>query len=153
MPLSHYLPPGQIRVPLTSQGKHAIVRELMQVLPLDDEDLREDLRLAVEQRELELTTGIGRGVAVPHACTDLVEGHLCAFGIAPEPLDFDAIDGRPCRLFFLCLFNRDDADEHLRLLSQLARMLNDDALRSRLEAAATPEAVHALFASVETADF
>ena len=145
MKLSSLLPVTQIRVPLGAGSKEAALDELLALLPLGDAAQRETVRAAVLERERELSTGIGRGVAIPHGKTAAVTRHVCAFGVAREPLDFEAVDGQPCTLFFLCVSNPKDAGEHVRVLSQVARVLNNAQARAALEAARTPEEVRQVF--------
>jgi mannitol/fructose-specific phosphotransferase system IIA component (Ntr-type) len=147
--LSALLPAAQIRVPLRARTKDEAIDELIRALPCGSEAQREAARAAVIAREREVSTGIGRGVAVPHGRTSAVTGHLCAFGVARKPIDFDAIDRLPCRLLFLCVSPSQDAAEHVRVLSQLARVLNDPATRAALEKARVPEEVRAILLEQE----
>jgi PTS system fructose-specific IIC component len=133
--LIELLPSSQIRVPLLARTKAGIIDELLELLPIEDPAVRRQVRAAVFEREAEASTGIGRGVAIPHAQTPAVEDHLCAFGVAPEPVDFAAIDGEPCRLFILCVSHPEDTERHLALLSELAALLNDPRRHGRLAAA------------------
>lgn len=145
MRLSALLPAAQVRVPMTARTKDEAIAELMGLLPLADAAQRDAVREAVLGRELELSTGIGRGVAIPHGKTTAVPRHVCAFGVAATPVDYGAIDGQPCRIFFLCVSNPKDAGEHVRVLSQVARVLNDARARAALERAATPDDVRRVF--------
>jgi mannitol/fructose-specific phosphotransferase system IIA component (Ntr-type) len=143
--LSALLPAAQIRVPLAARTKSAAIEELLAAVPFADEAARKSARDAVLAREQEISTGIGRGVAVPHGRTASVRGHHCAFGVAETPIEWDAIDGAPCRLFFLCVSAERDAADHVRVLSQVARVLNNSATRQALEQARTPDDVRRVF--------
>lgn len=145
MRLSELLPAAQIRVPLLARTKDAAVAELLALLPLRDEEQRRAVSDAVAARELELSTGIGRGVAIPHGKTTAVTRHTCSFGVAPDGIDYGAIDGLPCRIFFVCISNPGHAGEHVRVLSQVARVLNDRRSRDALEQAQTPDDVRRVF--------
>ena len=145
MKISDLLPQQQIVVPLRATAKDAVIDELLTVLPIRDPGIRAAARAAVFAREAELTTGIGGGVAIPHGQCAEVASHLCAFGVAPAPLEFDSIDGRPCRIFFLCVSNPKDVRVHVRVLSQMCRVLNSDPARRALAAAASPDAVRQVF--------
>ncbi|MCE9637897.1 MAG: PTS sugar transporter subunit IIA [Planctomycetes bacterium] len=149
MKLSLLLPAGQIVVPLSARTKDAVVDELLALLPIADEAQRAAVRESVLSRETELSTGIGRGVAIPHGKTAVVARHACAFGVVPvaagEGVDWAAIDSLPCRIVFLCVSNPKDAGEHVRVLSQVARVLNDSRARAALENAATPDDVRRIF--------
>lgn len=145
MRLSTLLPTAQIRVPLAASSKAEAIDELLALLPLSDAAQSGAAREAVLTREADGCTGIGRGVAIPHGKTAAVAHHVCAFGVSREGVDFEAIDGLPCRIFFLCVSNPKDAGEHVRVLSQVARVLNDARARAALEGAATAEAVRQVF--------
>lgn len=145
MKLSALLPATQIRVPLAARTKAAAIDELLAAVAFEDAAQRAQARDAVLARETELSTGIGRGVAVPHGRTAGVTRHFCAFGVAATPLDWQAIDGVACRLVFLCISAEHDAAAHVRVLSQVARVLNNSATRQALESARTPEDVRRVF--------
>jgi mannitol/fructose-specific phosphotransferase system IIA component (Ntr-type) len=143
--LSALLPPAHVRVPLTARARLDAIDELLAVIPFEDADARVTAREAVLERERETSTGIGRGVAIPHGRTAAVDEHRCAIGIAPLGIDWEAIDGLPCRIVFLCLSEEHDAAEHVRVLSQFARVLNNAASRHALEIATTADEVRRVF--------
>jgi mannitol/fructose-specific phosphotransferase system IIA component (Ntr-type) len=143
--LSALLPAAQIRVPMTARTKAEAIEELLAAVAFESPAQREAARAAVLAREAEISTGIGRGVAVPHGRTAAVTRHFCAFGVAPSPIAWDAIDGLPCRLFFLCVSAERDAAAHIRVLSQVARVLNNATTRRALETAGTEDDVRRIF--------
>lgn len=145
MKLSALLPLAQIRVPLTARTKAAAIDELLAAVAFDDEPQRAAARAAVLAREAEVSTGIGRGVAVPHGRTPAVQRHYCAFGVATHPIAWDSIDGGPSRVIFLCVSAEHDAAAHIRVLSQVARVLNNSTTRHTLESAKRPEDVRKVF--------
>lgn len=145
MKLSALLPAAQIRVPLTARTKEAAIDELLAAIAFESPSQRAAARHAVLARESELTTGIGRGVAVPHGRTAGVARHFCAFGVSAAPLDWQAIDGVACRLVFLCVSAEHDAAAHVRVLSQVARVLNNSATRLALETARSAADVRRVF--------
>jgi mannitol/fructose-specific phosphotransferase system IIA component (Ntr-type) len=149
--LSDLLPSQHVRVPLQSSTKAEIIDELLELIPFDTPQAREQARESVLKREAELTTGIGRGVAIPHGQSEAVDGHLCAFGVASEPVEFQAIDGGPCRIFFLCVSNPEDMLVHVRVLSQMCRVLNSDSARTALAEAASVDDVRRVFLDDEAA--
>lgn len=79
---------------------------------------------AVWSRELALPTGLGNGIAVPHARLDGLNRPVVVLGRAPQGLDFDAPDGKPARLLILLLTPRDDAGLQLSLLAELAHLFH-----------------------------
>jgi PTS system fructose-specific IIC component len=143
--LSALLPSAQVRVPLAASTKADAIDELLASIPFQSAEQRAAAREAVLSRETEISTGIGRGVAVPHGRTPAVTRHFCAFGVAATPIDWTAIDGIPCRLVVLILSAEQDASAHVRVLSQVARVLNNSTTRQALETARTADEVRRVF--------
>lgn len=94
----------------------------------------EDIFAALINRERLGSTGIGEGIAIPHSrldnCTDTI-GTLIKL---PEPIDFDAIDGKPVDLLFVLLVPSEATEEHLKTLASLAELFSQAAFRDRLRA-------------------
>lgn len=123
MALIDLIKPEVIKVPLESKSKDAVIRELLQLLVdagrLSDFDTAYDALLAREARG---STGLEDGIAVPHAKTDTVSSLNLAMGIAPDGIDFQALDGKPSTLFFLMLAPPDQSGPHIEALSEIARL-------------------------------
>jgi len=117
-----------VKVPLEGRNKPDILRELVQVLA-DAGDLTdtESAYRALLEREGRGSTGLEKGIAVPHAKTDAVDRLTVAIGIAPTGVDFDAQDGNPSQLFFLLLAAPDQSGPHIEALSEIARLTRSDA--------------------------
>lgn len=145
MTLAAVLPVDHILVPLSAHDRLGAIDELLDELALDPA-LHDRVRAAVLRREDELTTGIGGGVAIPHARVEGVREPLLALGIAPGGLDFEAIDGAPVTLVFLLISGAEQTGAHLALLAELCTLLNDADRRKRLMACRTPAAAAALLA-------
>ncbi|MCC6202227.1 MAG: PTS sugar transporter subunit IIA [Gammaproteobacteria bacterium] len=90
---------------------------------------------AVREREQAMSTGIGHGIALPHAASPLVEQTQAALGIARHDIDFDALDRAPVHLVLLLVAPQNQFQSHLDTLSDIARILNDATTRKRLCAA------------------
>ena len=114
-----------IKTPLVSNDKPDVLRELVQILKdageIDDFDTA---LKAVQEREEKGSTGLEKGIAVPHAKTDAVTSLKLAIGIAPEGIDFDAMDKQPSKLFFLLLAPPGQAGPHVEALSEIAKLAN-----------------------------
>jgi PTS system fructose-specific IIC component/PTS system nitrogen regulatory IIA component len=78
----------------------------------------------VQEREEKMSTGLEKGIAVPHAKTDAVSSLKLAIGIAPEGIDFDSMDKEPSKLFFLLLAPPGQAGPHVEALSEIAKLAN-----------------------------
>ncbi|HEX5726496.1 MAG TPA: PTS sugar transporter subunit IIA [Longimicrobiaceae bacterium] len=150
MLLTELLAPERVKVPLTGASKDDLLRELVGVLgeagAVADAD---DVLRAVRRREEELSTGNG-GVAIPHGKTESVGGLVMAAGTTRGPVEFEALDGQPVRLFFLLVGPQSAAGQHLKALGRIARLARRDALRERLVEAASADEFMAVLAEAES---
>jgi PTS system fructose-specific IIA component len=105
---------------------------------------REAALSALMQREQETTTGVGKGIAIPHAQTNAVDRPSVAFCRSSAGLDFDSMDGKPAHLVFMILVPESGSDAHLDILSSLSRSLMHDEVREGLYDAETPADVQAV---------
>lgn len=86
------------------------------------------LRVLMERENLG-TTGIGDGVAIPHGKMDSLKEIVIVTGRSTSGVDFEALDHKPCRIFFLVLAPEHVAGMHLRILAQISRLLSDESFR------------------------
>ncbi|HXR59493.1 MAG TPA: PTS IIA-like nitrogen regulatory protein PtsN [Burkholderiales bacterium] len=93
------------------------------------------------------STGLGQGVAIPHGRIKGLKDALGAFVRLAQPVPFDAPDGKPVRLVFALLVPEHATEKHLEILSELAQMFSDRALREAMAAAADGQALHQLIAA------
>jgi len=110
----------------------AFVAEVAARLPAVDEPELLERLLA---REAQQSTGIGDGLALPHAMVQGLERTLLVVGRASEGLDFAALDSQPVDLFFLLLSPPNAADQHLRALARVARIIGAEDMLQRLRSA------------------
>ena len=103
-----------------------------------------DITVAAMERERLGSTGVGSGVAIPHARLAGVEGVHAAFARLDAPVDFDAIDDRPVDLVVLLVAPEDAGGLHLRALAKVARLLRREDVRARLRNAPDADALHVL---------
>ena len=90
------------------------------------------------------STGLGRGVAIPHGRLSALERPLCAFIRLDNPVEFDAADGQPVDLVFALIVPENSTDEHLQILAQLAAMFSDEGMREKLRHAQDTADIHNL---------
>lgn len=136
MRLTDLLDRERVRVPLRAGRKDALLRELVDlVIEPGSESLREEVLRAVLERETVLSTGIGGGVAIPHAKTDAVPTLRIAAGRTAQGVDYDALDGEPVRLCFLLVGPESDAGAHVKALSRIARVVRRESVREQLNQA------------------
>jgi len=112
-----------IKIPLESKDKPDVLRELVRILKDADEiDDFETVLKAVQEREDKQSTGLEKGIAVPHAKTSAVSSLKLAIGIAPQGIDFDSLDGEPSKLFFLLLAPPGQSGPHVEALAEIAKL-------------------------------
>lgn len=148
--LSSLLAPDRVRVGLEAADKDGVVGE-MAALVASAPGVRDAERLAadVRAREAQMSTGVGEGVALPHARTPAVDRTAAAFATLARPVDYAAFDGKPVRLVLLLAGPESERPAHVRLLGRVSRLLADADLRARLLAARTP---HAVLGEIERAE-
>ena len=122
-----------------------VCEKASQAIGMEDDRLFDVIR----KREDLGSTGIGRGIAVPHAAVANVEGLRGFIFRTSKPLDFEAIDGAPVDLIFLLVFNEVRRTEYLKVLASIARKANGEETLSALRSAESPEALHSLFVAAE----
>jgi PTS system fructose-specific IIA component len=137
--LSSLLTPDRVRVGLDAPTKADVLRGVVALAATSPAVLDADRLLAdVEAREATLSTGVGGGLALPHARSAAVRETVAALATLAAPVDFDALDGAPVRLVLLLAGPDGDPGAHVRLLSRVSRLMSRDAVRERLMAAADP---------------
>jgi len=148
--LTELLSPERIKIPLDASTKDEILAELVEVVGANTnvQDLDEVLR-AVREREEVLSTGIGGGVAIPHGKTAGISDLALVAGVKPEGIDFEALDGKPVKLFFLLVGPESAAGQHVKALSRISRLLRRDSFRVRLMEAKTPEDFYSVIVEAE----
>lgn len=131
---------------LTSTRKFDALRELTAVLEdVAAIDNHEQFLADLIRREKQSSTGIGKGVAVPHVHEDSISKEVLAVGISKEGIDFDSVDGEPVHIVALLATPLKHQKRHMELLASLSRMLQDEETRSELVAAADAAAIVAIF--------
>ncbi len=134
--LPDLLRPESVVLRLEATDKAAVLQELSGLLMADQpRQVQEAVLEALIHREEEASTGIGDGVAIPHARTPAIQEMRMAVGVSQEGLDFESLDGKPVYLFFLILTPASAAGLHLKLLSQLTKLLRSSELRDALRSA------------------
>jgi len=138
--LEELLDPNCVVLRLEATDKEGVLAELSSLLVADQpRQVQEAVLEALLQREEVGSTGIGDGVAIPHARSAAVRTVRAAAGVSQEGLDFQSLDGRPAHLFFLILTPAGASGAHLKLLAQLTRLLRSADIREALRSAETAE--------------
>ena len=150
MKVSELLNPGVIIADLKGNKKEDVINELIDLLKSDSrvQDI-EKVRAAVLDREKIMSTGVGKGFAIPHGKTNSISDIVAAFGKANNPVDYDALDNQPVHLIFLLVGKDNLVSKHIKLLSRISRMMNKDDFRNRLMEASTVEEILDIFQKEE----
>lgn len=138
MKLSKFCEEELMSFDLGAQGKADIIAELVDLASKSSmvRD-RDELLNAVLEREKLVTTGVGYGVAFPHAKTRAVKGIVIAFGRSDVGVDFEAMDKKPVHLFFLIAAPEDAIGAHLNVMARLSYIMKSEKNRERLMRAKT----------------
>jgi len=118
---------------IKSKGKKEVLFELVSALKAADliENVEKVVDIILEREKLG-STGIGDGVAIPHGKMKGIKNIFCAFGKSKNGVDFDAVDRKPVRIFFLLLAPEDSASLHLKTLSRISKLLRDPSFKKGL---------------------
>lgn len=133
---------ASIDLNLPSQPKEDVLRLLVSRLAHAHQGIDPEQAVsAVLEREFALSTGVGQGVAVPHATLPELKEPVVGFGRCPKGVDFAAMDNKPVNLLFLLLAPENEISLHLKLLSRISRLCTRQDLREALLTVSTPEEV------------
>lgn len=149
MLLSELLTRDRVVLPLVAHDKSGVIAELTRRLVDQAGGGYQDVLAAVQDREAVLSTGIGFGVAIPHARAPGVRELCMVCGVSRNSIPFDAIDGEPVRLFFLIVGPESSAGLHVKLLSRIARLVRREGVRQRLVEAKTADEFYDVLVDAE----
>lgn len=122
-----------VKLGLNSKGKREVLEELVELLEKSGRiHDKGKLLEAILERERLMSTGIGDGVAIPHAKSEEVRELVAAFGCSREGVDYDALDGKPVHLIFLLVAQEKASASYLKALAQISRFLKHRHFRERL---------------------
>ncbi len=145
MDLGDILSPEVIRADLQATNRWEAIDELINNLVEAGKikpEHRESILAVVKKRETSMSTGIGFGVGLPHASTDLIYEVVGAFGRSRKGINFDALDNQPVTLVMLFLVPQGQFQKHLHTLAKIAKLLHKKEFRQALEAAPDAKAMY-----------
>ncbi|MCH7549561.1 MAG: PTS sugar transporter subunit IIA [Candidatus Krumholzibacteriota bacterium] len=146
MKLSELFNDDNVVVGVEARPKNEFLRTI--VSDLDSKGYVNDVELAtrdVIERENVMSTGVGNGVAIPHAYTDGVDRLVAGFYRSTEGVDFDALDSQIVNLFFIILGPKESRRDHIKILAKISRLLNHEDFREDLKTASDANAVMNVF--------
>jgi len=156
MKFADFISPVAIRADLAADDKEGVIREMVQAL-LDAGRIEasefESIVKAILNREELGSTGIGRGVAVPHTKHGSVDQLVGTVGVSRAGVDFDSLDGEKVFVLFLLVSPLDRPGDHLRALENISRQLRDDRFCRFLKQSKTAEEIRQLLDEADNNQF
>ncbi|MFA7710816.1 MAG: PTS sugar transporter subunit IIA [Candidatus Neomarinimicrobiota bacterium] len=150
MKLSTLLRREAIVVPMQNTDKKLVIEELLDAALATGQILdRAKALQSLLDREYLGSTGLEKGLAIPHARTSAADGIVMALGVAPEGIDFQAADGGLSHLFFLLLASDALTGTYVQILALIARLNQQADFRQKMLAATTPEEIIAVIRKTE----
>ncbi len=143
MKVLEILDKGNIIPGLDAKNKTEAIEKIIEVLKNNPQILNFDkAKAAVIEREKIMSTGVGKGFAIPHGKTNAVNDIVGVFARLNNPIDYDSLDGAPVNLIFLLIGNDQLVSKHIKLLSRISRMMNNDQLRNKLLSAKNEDEIY-----------
>ncbi len=143
-----------VRTNLPGTSKNDVINAIIDLAASQDRVLdKEKVREAIFEREKIMSTGVGAGFAIPHAKSDAVSDIVAAFAVTAQPIDYQSLDDQPVRIVFLLVGRENMVGPHIKLLSRISRLMNNEEFRKRLLEAATPKDVLEIFRKEEATHF
>ena len=139
-----------VKSDLKSASKSEVIDELAEIL-VSNEIIKDKISLMdklVEREKIE-TTGVGHGIAIPHARTETVNGLALCFGVSREGIDYDALDGKPVHIFFLIVSNEENKNRYIQLLARISRICRKDSFREKIMNSETEKDIISIFREEE----
>jgi fructose-specific phosphotransferase system IIA component len=143
-----------VRTNLPGTTKNDVINAIIDLAASQERVLdKEKVREAIFEREKIMSTGVGAGFAIPHAKSDAVSDIVAAFAITAQPIDYQSLDDQPVRIVFLLVGRENMVGPHIKLLSRISRLMNNEVFRKQLLEAATPKDVLEIFRKEEATHF
>jgi len=151
MLLSQVFSPSRIKIGLESEEKDELFEELVDILAREGgrEFPRETVLDAVWEREGKMSTGITRGIALPHGKAEGLQGISGVLGVSRKGIEYAALDGQPVFLVFLLVSSTRESELHLAALKRLAVILDDPEFFTELVKADSPARANAIIKNFE----
>ncbi|MDR1586329.1 MAG: PTS sugar transporter subunit IIA [Treponema sp.] len=148
--LHDVFPPEFIKVDLEAEDKDEAFEELVDhFCQADKSNAREEILTAIRERESKMSTGIHKGIAIPHGKTNAVDTVRGVVGISRKGVDYDALDGEPVYLLFMIVAPQKDSERHLRILKRLAELLENPQFHIDLQSQKDPQGAYKVISKYE----
>lgn len=114
--------------------KKEVLTTLIQSFSEDvDADELEAIRSAVFEREKIMSTGVGKGLAIPHGKAEGIKNNHAAFALLDKAVEYKAIDGEPVNMIFLLVGPKSNNSLHIKMLSRISRLMNNQSFRDKIK--------------------
>jgi PTS system fructose-specific IIC component/PTS system nitrogen regulatory IIA component len=148
--LHDVFPPEFIKVDLEAEDKDEAFEELVDhFCQADRSGAREEILEALRERESKMSTGIHKGIAIPHGKTNAVDTVRGVVGISRKGVEYDALDGEPVYLLFMIVAPQRDSEKHLRVLKCLAELLENPQFYIDLQSQKDPQGAYKVISKYE----
>ncbi len=152
MHLTTLLSVDSIRTGLESRDKTTVINQTIDLLAGSEHVLDlDEVRRVVWEREASMSTGVGKGLGLPHAKSDSMRHTVAAISVTRSPIDFGAFDGEPVRIIFLLVGPVEDQALHIRTLSRISRIMHDQNTRNQVIGAGSASEVFDAICRAENA--
>jgi nitrogen PTS system EIIA component len=141
MKLLDYLHKETIITDLKSSDKRGVLEELALPISVITKTNQNDIVKVLMERENLGSTGIGGGIGIPHGKMRGLNSLVMGVGLSLKGVDFDSMDNKPTRIFFLIITPEDSAGLHLVVLARISKILKEDAFKKKIIASKNPEDV------------
>ncbi|GBU26726.1 hypothetical protein R84B8_00238 [Treponema sp. R8-4-B8] len=152
MNLQDVLLPEFIKVNLKAIDKNEAFKELVaHYCKTNNSPSFAQILDAIVKREAKMSTGIHKGIAVPHGKTDAVKKICCVVGISEKGVQYDSLDGEPVHLLFMIVSPVEDSDNFLWILKHLAQLIENPQFKSELRSQKDPQSAFNVICKFEAA--
>jgi PTS system fructose-specific IIC component/PTS system nitrogen regulatory IIA component len=150
MILQDVLLPEFIKVDMEAEDKDEAFEELVDFYCIADKSgARDEILEAIVTREAKMSTGIHKGIAVPHGKTSAVDTMRGVLGISQKGIFYDSLDGEPVYLLFMIISPLEDSEKHLRLLKHLAELMEIPQFQIELQQQKDPKSAYKIIRKFE----
>ncbi len=142
--------PSRIACRLESEDKPEVFEELVDLLVSQyGINSRDEILDAIRRREEKMSTGIKKGIAIPHAKTRFTRGVIGVLGMTDRGIDYESLDGEPVHLLFLLVSSEEDAGTHLAVLKKIALLVENADFYREMLAAGDPQKANRIIRKFE----
>ena len=148
--LCDVFPPELIKIGLEAEDKDEVFEEMVDLFcQTRDNSNREEILKGLWDRESKMSTGIQKGIAIPHGKSGFVKNVCGILGVSKEGIEYDALDGQPVYIIFMLLAPQTDSEDRLRVLKRLAELLNNHDFYTDLLSQKDSQSAHGIIKKYE----